>query len=71
MYRPTGKPWTLVELKELFSGYFGDKLSPLEVERLAEQCAAGLAQRGRYAKPSPGNAPTWGCDNPTLHRIAR
>jgi hypothetical protein len=58
MYRPTGKPWTLVELKELFSGYFGDKLSPLEVDRLARQCAAALAERGRCAKAPVANGRT-------------
>ena len=47
MYRPTGKTWTLAELQDLFTEYFHNKLSPTEIDRLAEDCAVALDSKAR------------------------
>jgi hypothetical protein len=45
MYRPTGRPWTLPELQDLFADYFGNKLSSVQIERLAQDCASALERK--------------------------
>lgn len=44
-YPETRAPWTADHLARLFADYFGDKLSPAELERLVSDVAAALADR--------------------------
>ncbi len=41
----TGATWTRAQLETLLSAYFGDRLSPAEVERLVADVAAALVDR--------------------------
>ncbi|MBI4494669.1 MAG: hypothetical protein HY690_17980 [Chloroflexi bacterium] len=45
MYRKLRTSWTEAELKSLFATYFGEKLSPAQLERLVADVAASLANR--------------------------
>lgn len=45
MDRTRQASWTGAELEQLFTAYFGEKLSPPEIERLAADVADALADR--------------------------
>lgn len=55
--------WTEADLTHLFADHFGDKLSPMQLERLVADTAAGLADRrqrqGPSASASRGAAEGW------------
>lgn len=45
--------WNDAELASLLAGYFGEKLSPPELERLVTDVAAGLKQRRGEGDTAP------------------
>ncbi len=54
--QPT-RSWTDAELAELIAGYFGDKLSPGQLERLVTDVSASLAdQAARRGVAAPAAA---------------
>ncbi|MBI4494614.1 MAG: hypothetical protein HY690_17695 [Chloroflexi bacterium] len=53
MYRNASPSWTRSQLRKLFADYFGDRLSPAQLEALVSNVAAALADRGGGIESSP------------------